>query len=79
MSFANLADPEGRILDCLVDINPHKQGCFVAGTGHPIVVPAQLVPRGVRNVVLMNPNYRQENAALLATMDCSARLVDWDG
>lgn len=79
VSFANLADPEGRILDCLVDINPHKQGCFVAGTGHPIVVPAQLVPRGVRNVVLMNPNYRQENAALLATMDCSARLVDWDG
>lgn len=78
VSFANLADPDCRMLDCLVDVNPHKQDCFVAGTGHPIVAPAQLVPREVRNVVLMNPNYRQENAAMLSAMGCTARLVDWD-
>jgi len=77
VTFAGLADPDGRAIDCLVDINPAKQGRFVPGTGHPIVAPAALAARGVRHVVLMNPAYRAEVAALLATHG-SARLAGWD-
>ena len=37
-----------------------------------------LVPREVRHVVLLKPNDRQENAAMLYARGCTARLVDWD-
>ena len=78
VTFANLVDPECTLLDCLVDINPNKQGGFVPGSGHPIVAPGLLSQRRVRNVVLMNPNYRQENLDLLASTGCDANLIDWN-
>ena len=77
VTFANLVDPSRGLLDCLVDINPAKQGCFVAGTGHPIVEPAALGRHGVGNVVLMNPNYRPECLQRLEAVRCSANLIDW--
>ena len=77
VTFANLVDPGARMLDCVVDINPDKQGCFVPGTGHPIVAPTDLAHRAVRNVVLMNPNYLQENRQLLQAAGCDANLIDW--
>ncbi|MEO8859168.1 MAG: class I SAM-dependent methyltransferase [Burkholderiaceae bacterium] len=77
VTFANLVDPDCATIDCLVDVNPHKQGCFVPGTGHAIVGPQALVERGVQNVILMNPNYRQENLQLLQAVGCAANLLDW--
>jgi SAM-dependent methyltransferase len=75
VTFAALADPDATTIDCLADINPGKQGCFVPGTAHPILPPAALPVRGVRNVVLMNPVYRAEVAAQLGCL--GARLADW--
>jgi hypothetical protein len=63
VTFANLLDPERALFDCIVDINPRKQGKFTAGTAHPIVAPSELTARGVRHVIAMNPNYRQEIVA----------------
>ena len=77
VTFANLVDPDRVTLDCLVDINPRKQGCFIPGTGHPIVAPRALAARGIRNVILMNPNYRQENLRLLQAAGSDANLLDW--
>lgn len=74
-TFASLADPNVTAIDCLVDINPAKQGRFVPGTGHPIVAPDALAARGVRTVVPMNPNYRSEIAAQLPQ---GVRLAAWD-
>lgn len=65
VTFANLIDPERVLLDCLVDVNPNKQGRFVPGTGHPIVDFHALPARGVRAAILMNTNYRDEIAGLL--------------
>lgn len=76
VTFAGLADPDGVRIDCVVDINPAKQGRYVPGSGHPIVAPAALAARGVRHVVLMNPAYRNEVAALLPTRG-GARLAEW--
>ncbi|MCI0400599.1 MAG: class I SAM-dependent methyltransferase [Gammaproteobacteria bacterium] len=75
-TFANLVDPDARLIDCIVDLNPAKQGKFVPGSGHPIVSHEELTVRGVRNVILMNPNYREENAALLRTSGIEANLVE---
>jgi SAM-dependent methyltransferase len=65
VTFANLIDPECRLIDCLVDLNPNKQEHYVPGTGHPILSYEELANRGVKTVILMNPNYHEENQALL--------------
>ncbi len=77
VTLAGLVDPDLEHIDCVVDINPAKQGRFVPGTGHPIVAPEALAARGVRNVVLMNPAYRKEVAAMLPACG-NPRLAGWD-
>lgn len=76
-TFANLIDPGAALIDCVVDLNPNKQGGFIPGTGHPIVAPADLPQRGVRSALLMNPNYREENLSLLAQAGIDLDLIDW--
>lgn len=75
-TFAYLVDPENDLIDCLVDLNPNKQGKFVPGTGHPIVGVAELVERGIRFAILMNPNYRKENEALLTAAGITVQLIE---
>lgn len=76
-TFANLLDPHCQLIDCIIDINPNKQGRFIPGTGHPIIAPDQLKGRDVKSIVLMNPNYRQENQRLLAASGLKIALIDW--
>lgn len=75
VTFANLVDGDRSAIDCIVDLNPRKQGHFVAGTGHPIVSHTELAARGVRNVILMNPNYESENRALAAEAGLELRFI----
>ncbi len=76
-TFANLVDPNCMLIDCVVDLNPNKQGCFIPGTGHSIVAPVELQRRGIRSAVLMNPNYYEENRRLLAKAGIEIDLIDW--
>ena len=76
-TFANLVDPGCTLIDCVVDLNPNKQGHYLPGTGHPIVAQAELPRRGVKSAVLMNPNYREENLRLLAEAGIALDLIDW--
>jgi SAM-dependent methyltransferase len=76
VTFVNVIDPDGSLVDCLVDISPDKQNLFVGGTGHPVIAPEQLSARGVTSAILMNPNYRDENLRLLASVGASIDLVD---
>ncbi len=75
-TFAHMVDPDNTLIDCLVDINPNKQGKFVPGTGHPIVGIKELGTRGVHTAILMNPNYREEDAALLAASGITLQLIE---
>ena len=77
VTVANLLDPHCVLIDCVVDLNPNKQGHFIPGTGHPIVSPSELLGRGVKNAILMNPNYRQENLKILIAADIGLNLIDW--
>jgi SAM-dependent methyltransferase len=76
VTFANLIDGSRELIDCVVDLNPLKQGHYVPGTGHPIVSYHALTERGVSTAILMNPNYREENLALLRAADADVRLLD---
>jgi hypothetical protein len=76
VTFCNLADPDAHLIDCVVDMNPAKQGRFVAGTGHPIVAPQQLVERDVKRVLVLNPNYVVEIRAHVASLSQNVVVVD---
>lgn len=55
-------------IDCVVDINPHRSGHFMAGSGQAIVTPEQIRPRPPDVVVIMNPVYREEIRSLLGDL-----------
>lgn len=74
VTLADLCDPERRLVACVVDINPRKQGGFVPGTGHPIVAPEALRERGVRHVIVMNPNYEREVTMQAGAVDPTIRI-----
>lgn len=59
----------------VVDINPHKHGKFVAGTGHGIVGPASLVGLRPDIVLVMNPVYVEEIGAELRRMGLEPELA----
>jgi len=75
VTSAGLFDPGAELISCVVDLNPTKQGRFVAVTGHPIVAPQDLIEFGVRNVILMNPNYLSEVRLLLAQERVEVSIV----
>lgn len=76
VTLANLLDPVGDRFDCVIDINPKKQGGFIAGSGHPIVGLSEALNRGVGVAVLTNPNYRLEIEAMVGQAGAALDLVD---
>ncbi|MHB8646958.1 MAG: class I SAM-dependent methyltransferase [Thermomicrobiales bacterium] len=75
VTLANLIDRERQWIDCLVDLNPAKQGGYLPGTAHPIIDYRKLAERSVTTAVVMNPNYHEEIAALLRDAGIVCRLV----
>lgn len=76
VTFANMIDSDRTLIDCIVDMNPNKQNCFIAGTGHPIVSHRELAGRGVINVMVMNPNYSAEIKQLLREEQLNIPVID---
>ncbi|MCB4820765.1 class I SAM-dependent methyltransferase [Roseicella aerolata] len=65
----------GEGISHVVDINPHRQGHFMVGTGHPIIGPAALTEIRPATVILMNPVYREEVAADLRARGLAPELL----
>ena len=62
-------------IEYAVDINPHKHGMFMAGTGQEIVAPEFLRDYQPSLVIAMNPIYVDEIGASLRDLGVEARLV----
>lgn len=75
VTFANLVDPGRTLIDCVVDMNPRKQGSYLPGTGHPVVDYRVLGSRGVSAAVVMNPQYEDEIRSLLDEENVEVELV----
>jgi hypothetical protein len=75
-TFVNLLDPEKQLVDCVVDLNPNKQGKFIPGTGHPIVSDRAIGDLGIASVILMNPNYRDEVSSILRDTHLPIELIE---
>ncbi len=72
LNMLHVADAIPRV----VDINPHKRGKHLAGTGQRIVAPSDLTEDPPDIVILMNPIYRTEIAGTLADLGLSPELVE---
>ncbi len=64
---------------CAVDINPHKQGLYMPGSGHRVLGPEDLVRERPEVVLVMNPIYRDEIARDLARLAIEAELIPVEG
>ncbi len=57
-----------------VDINPYKRGRFMAGTGHEILAPKQLLDVAPSLVIAMNSTYLSEIGAELEALGVACEL-----
>lgn len=74
-TFLNIVPAAGRAVAAIVDINPRKHGRFVPGSGHEVVSPEALVGVNPDWVLVMNPLYLGEVAALLRGHGVRAEVV----
>ena len=78
VSFSLLTDPEGTLIDHLIDVNPGKQGRYLPGSGFPVISPIESARRKPRTIFVMNVNYLNEIAVTAREVGISARLVPID-
>jgi hypothetical protein len=64
----------GDEIAAAVDINPHRHGYHMPGSGHAIVGPDDLVELRPDVVIIMNPIYREEIGADLAARGLAPRI-----
>ena len=65
----------GSLVDLVIDINPLKQGTYLAGTGHRCVTPDNIKEEAVDWIVVMNPIYLGEVRKTVEEMGCSAQIL----
>jgi len=75
VTFLNLFDPRCQLIDMVIDLNADKHNRYIPGTGHEVVDCRRLAESGVKNVIVMNPNYLEEIRALLAESDIRVNLI----
>lgn len=67
--------PPGERKPRVVDINPYKQGTFLAGTTCSIIAPVDLVDRPPEKIILMNPIYLEEVQESLDELGLESELL----
>jgi hypothetical protein len=73
--FAMMIDPEGTVIDHVIDVNPRKQGKFLPGTGLPVLSPRQSAARAPATIIVMNPNYLEESVAMASDVGLRAEMM----
>lgn len=75
VAFVTALGDTARQVDYVVDINPHKQGAFLPGSGHAVLNPEQLAENPPGLIVLMNSIYRGEVEAQLEELGVDSELL----
>ncbi|MBD3169391.1 MAG: methyltransferase domain-containing protein [candidate division Zixibacteria bacterium] len=65
----------GSGIEYAVDINPRKNGRYIAGTGQKIISPQQLIDVKPDIVLIMNPLYEQEIRSTLANLKIDPQVM----
>lgn len=59
VTFINLIDSDKSLIQFGIDIDPAKIGGYIPCTSHPIISWQDIKKLGIKTIVLMNPNYKQ--------------------
>jgi SAM-dependent methyltransferase len=62
-------------IDYVVDINPRKQGMYIAGTGQEIIDPGRLRDIKPDVLIIMNPIYEDEIRETMGSLDLDPRIL----
>ena len=79
VTFVNLIDPDCEKIELVIDLNPEKHQKFIPGSGHPVCGPETAFKAGVRNIIVMNPNYIEEIRATLGDYAEKINLITEPG
>lgn len=63
------------LLEYVVDVNPHKHGLYIPGTGQQVVSPEFLTQYCPNAILIANPNYRDEISRQLSALGIMPDLV----
>jgi len=74
VTFLNILQTQNKI-GYVVDINPRKEGMFVAGTGQQIVRPEFLRSYQPEVVIVMNPVYTEEIKQMVAGLGLTPEFI----
>lgn len=75
VTFLNVLNDRAASIRHVVDLNPHKQGRYVAGSGQQVVPPEFLRTCSATGVIVMNPLYLDEIAAAVRAMGLDLRVT----
>ncbi|MGD9193551.1 MAG: methyltransferase domain-containing protein [Desulfobacterales bacterium] len=79
ITFLNVLKSE-NVIEFVIDVNPHKHGLYVPGTGQQVVAPDMLTDIQPDVVIVMNPIYLDEINKMIAERQIGAnrkmRLID---
>lgn len=74
VSFLTTVSTEDMVA-AAVDINPHKRGTYLPGTGHPVIGPDDLETLNPDLVIVMNPIYMEEIRAELSARNLAPEIL----
>jgi hypothetical protein len=63
----------------VTDINPRRQGKYLAGTGQLVIPPSQLAERNPDVIVVTNPTYAAEIRAQVRDLGLAADVMELEG
>jgi SAM-dependent methyltransferase len=75
VTFVNLFDPYNQKIVAVVDVSPQKKGKFIPGSGHEIIGYEDIVGKSIKSLLLLNPNYYNENLGKLQKIDKNIILI----
>jgi len=75
VSLTNIIDPNQKLVECLIDLNPKKWGKFISGTGHEIINYTEIEKREIKTAIIMNPNYYDEIEELVKNENIKIDLI----
>lgn len=74
VTFLNLV-PCAQHIECVVDINPRKQGKYAPGTGQEIVSPERLGEYPPDTILVMNPMYQSEIEECIHQLGITSQIL----
>ena len=78
-NFARMMDPQCENIKGIVDINPKKQGQYIAASAHFIRSPGELKKdKEIKGIIVMNENYSQEIKSIMKSWNGDYFILDKD-